>query len=56
MKALAQSLLVLVVLAAWQGTAVIGENTTLTIFGRIFGGQNAHVGSYGDTIVVTITY
>ncbi|MCC6623148.1 MAG: spore coat protein U domain-containing protein [Deltaproteobacteria bacterium] len=42
--------------SVWQETATIDQNTTLTVFGRIPAGQNPHVGSYGDSIVVTISY
>lgn len=42
--------------SVWQGTAVVDEDTLISVFARIFAWQNAHVGSYGDTLVVTITY
>jgi spore coat protein U-like protein len=40
----------------YQATALIETNTTVTIFGRIFGAQNAAVGTYSDSLVVTISY
>lgn len=42
--------------SVFQETAVIGTNTSLTVFGRISGGQNPHVGSYSDTLVVTVSF
>tara|TARA_R110002049_G_scaffold142277_2_gene304138 strand:- start:15994 stop:16929 length:936 start_codon:yes stop_codon:yes gene_type:complete len=33
-----------------------GSNQAFTIYGRIFGGQNARVGVYQDSVVVTINY
>jgi spore coat protein U-like protein len=33
-----------------------GTGGTYTVFGRIPAGQNAYVGSYSDTIIVTVTY
>lgn len=41
------------------GTAVLSGNGTAanhTVYGRIPARQNAHVGSYSDSIVVTLTY
>lgn len=39
-------------------TAVVGQrgNRTLVIYGRIFPGQPAAAGSYGDTIVATLNF
>lgn len=33
-----------------------GTGASYTVFGRIPAGQNAYVGSYSDTIIVTVTY
>lgn len=33
-----------------------GTTTEVTIYGRIPAGQNAHAGSYSDTIVVTLVF
>jgi spore coat protein U-like protein len=41
------------------GTATVAANaasTTHTVYGRIPARQNAHVGSYSDTITVTVNY
>jgi spore coat protein U-like protein len=41
------------------GTGIISDNAskgTYTIYGRIPARQNAYVGSYADTIVVTVTF
>ena len=35
---------------------VSGNETTLDVYGRIPPGQNAHVGSYADTVTVTIVF
>lgn len=42
---------------AWfTATSVTGKPATATIFGRIPAGQDVAVGSYSDTIVVTIQF
>lgn len=33
-----------------------GVSTDVTIYGRIPAGQNAHVGTYSDTVVVTLVF
>ena len=41
------------------GTATVsgsGESANHTVYGRIPAGQNLPVGSYGDTIIVTVTF
>lgn len=41
------------------GTATVGgdgENAIHNVYGRIFAGQNVPVGSYGDSIVVTVIF
>ena len=40
-------------------SATVGGNQAIanhTVYGRVPGAQNAHVGSYNDTIVVTLTF
>lgn len=40
-------------------SAAIGDTQLVanyTVYGRIPAGQNAHVGAYGDTIVITLTF
>lgn len=40
-------------------TAVVGDTQSAaiyTVYGRIPARQNAHVGAYGDTIVITLTF
>lgn len=42
-----------------SGTSTVAgnaKNATHTVYGRIPARQNAHMGSYTDTIIVTITY
>lgn len=40
----------------YQETAIVDLSQVLTIFGRIPGGQNARVGSYDDTLVITLSF
>jgi spore coat protein U-like protein len=40
-------------IAAGTGT---GGDQTLTVFGSIFGNQSASIGTYSDTVVVTVSY
>ena len=37
-------------------TVPITASGTYTVYGRVFGGQKVPVGSYGDTLVVTLMY
>lgn len=41
--------------ASGMGTG-ISKKTTFTVYGRVPAGQNAYVGSYSDTITVTVTF
>ncbi|MEO8184067.1 MAG: spore coat U domain-containing protein [Deltaproteobacteria bacterium] len=43
---------------SWLGplTPLDGVDDSRTVFGRIEPGQNAHAGSYTDTLIVTVTF